>query len=792
MEIWQSLILFGSLFLSNLIIYNKILTFENSKKIIVSIGFAALLFPLFYGSFYFLSSTISDNFKVMAYSIFFINNAWFLIFLRNSIISYNQTINIGRYFLWTIICLLIPISLILFYNPAEEFTEIIFNTAYLIGIFPMSIFVSILLGISVNSIFWGVLASVAFFSLDFAIRTNLFMVIPADYTLVISELFRASFIALFSLISLFGSQIEKEAPCEIIKGTKKLNNLLFMLLTVFPVMVFYTAFWQVNINHKKLQENEISVSQEIFMLSLEKLNDYSNKYTRIINDLLNSPSIASAQWKIESYKFSNPEIHAGQIIAYKTSPFEGVNMSTQNGMIEFSSDSQKGWAIKLTVDGKKIYNDLPLKSEHQFFVFDDQFPVISPPNIQVKREELVFSNKYQYAFESQRKLFDKNMEIIMIFQTSAPELSLFTIYFLFFSVLILVLIWAFYGYYMNNWEKNAMQFFHEAKSETLEYRKKLETFKNSMTFMSKDISKKAWITEEIYNYYAYLLDFLSSNNFQQKSDIALSYFYKSFKKRFQMFEELYLIQKYLSEKRIFATSDSTLKGEKVEITKGQIANELILQTNTSSFNGIGVEDSDFIFCVRKRENMLSVLKEQEFLKDLFEISKFYNRQHKFLSRNDNIIDKTFILLKMFEQIQSFEFLSEEWILSLLQEMHTLLNKPVFISFYDVQKNDIVFKTSESGRINTRKIPIPDLIKSEGSDDSHFKTLKKDVSVFDHISPEQSLSGSARSFGTIPFYIKGRKSGLYFEYSDYRVFSQREMELYFHIAKSISERSVKIT
>ena len=792
MEIWQSLVLFGSLFVSNLIIYNKILTFENSKKIVISIGFAALLFPLFYGVFYLLSSTSSENFKVMAYGVFFINNAWFLIFLRNSIISYNQTINIGKYFLWTIICLLIPISLILFYNPIAEFTEIIFNTAYLIGIFPMTIFVSILLGISVNSIFWGVFASVAFFSLDFAIRTNLFMVIPNDYTIVISELFRAGFIALFSIISLFGSQIKKEAPSEIIKGTKKLNNLLFMLLTVFPVMVFYTAFWQVNINHKKLQENEVNISQEIFMLSLEKLNDYSNKYSRIIADLLNSPSIASAQWKIDSYKFSNPEIHAGQIIAYKTSPFEGMNMSTQNGMIEFSSDSQKGWAIKLTVDGKKIYNDLPLKSEHQFYVFDDQIPVISPPNIQIQRRELFFSNKYQYAFESQKKLFDKNMEIIMIFQTPAPELSLFTIYFLFFSVLILVLIWAFYGYYMNNWEKNAMTFFQEAKSETLEYRKKLETIRNSMTFMSKDISKKEWITEEIYKHYAYLFDFLNSNNFQQKSDIALSYFYKGLKSRIQMFEELYLIKKYLSEKQIFATSDSAKKGEKVEISKGQLPNDLILQTNTSSINCVSVEDSELIFCVKKRENSLNILKEQEFLKDLFEVSKFYIKQHNFLTRNDNIFDKTFILLKMFEQIHSLVFLSENWILSLLKEMTTLLNKPVFISFYEMQKNEIVFKTLENGQIKTRKTQMPDTTESEVTEYSHLNTLKKDVSEFDHISPEHSLSGSARSFGTIPFYIKGRQSGLYFEYADYRVFSQREIELYFHIAKSISERGVKTT
>src|SRR6056297_1162808 len=227
MVIWQSLILFSSLFISNLIIYKKILSFENNIRIISSIAFAAFLFPLLYGAFYFLSNSVSENFKVIAYGVFFINNAWFLIFLRNSILDYNQKINIGKYFLWTIISLLIPISAILFYNPVEEFTDIIFNSAYLIGIFPMTIFVSILLGISVNSLFWGVFASVAFFSLDFAIRTGLIMVIPTDYQIVISELFRAGFISLFSLVSLFGTQIQKERTSEMIKGTK--NSITYYL-----------------------------------------------------------------------------------------------------------------------------------------------------------------------------------------------------------------------------------------------------------------------------------------------------------------------------------------------------------------------------------------------------------------------------------------------------------------------------------------------------------------------------------------------------------------------------------
>jgi len=780
MEIWQSLILCVSLLISNLIILKKILTFEKNNTIISSIAVAAFIFPVFYGLFYFLSSSASENFKVIAYGVFFINNAWFLIFLRNSIIGYNQNLNIGKYFLWTIISLLAPISMILFYNPVEEFTEIIFNSAYLIGIFPMTIFVSILLGISVNSLFWGVLSSVSFFSLDFAIRTGFIMVIPHDYAIVVSELFRAGFIFLFSLVTLFGTQITKESPSEIIKGTKKLNNLLFMLLTVFPVMIFYTAFWQVNLNHKRLQENEINVSQEIFMLSIEKLNDYSNKYSRIINDLLNSSSIASAQWKVESYKFSNPEIHSGQIITYKTSPFEGLNVLTKKNLIEFTSDSQKGWAIKLTIDSNKIYEDLPLKAEHGFFVFDDQIPVISPLNQQIQRSELVFSNKYQYAFESQKKLFDKNMEIIMIFQTPPPELSGFTIYFLFFSVLILVLIWAFYGYYMNNWEKNAMQYLEAVNRESLDYRKRLENIKNSMTFMSKDMSKKEMISEKIYKRYAYIFDFINNNNFQEKSDIALGFFYKGLKDRIKPFESIYLIQKTLSDNIIFASSDGSKKGEQILIKKRQSGSGFLIQINTTSLSCVGTEDSELLLCINKTEESENMLKEREFLEELFEVSKFYIRQHKLLTKNETIFEKTFGILKMIETVNSYQRLSDEWINSLLVEMKIILNRPEFLSLYEYKADAVSLRYMEKDKLTKKDIQIDD-------EHAYLNELKRESTFFDHINPEQSISGYSRSYGTIPFYIKDRQMGLYFEYSDYRVFSQKEMELFFFIAKSLSER-----
>jgi len=740
----------------------------------------AIIFPALYGFFYYLSVFYSPNFFIFCYGIFFINNAWFLIYLRNAVINYNEDIMIGRYFLWTIVSLVLPISLIIFFNPTEVFTQIIFSTAYFIGIFPMTIFVAILLGVSVNSVFWGVFASVSFFSIDFAIRSSLIIGIPEDYLLVISELFRASFITLCFVISLFGNSVERKRKEEIIEGTKKLNNILFMLLTIFPVMIFYVSFWQVNLNHEKLQQNEFEVSKEILRLSTEKLENYSEKYTKMIEDVMKSSSIASAQWKVGSYKFSNPEIENAQIITYSSNPFDGINILLKTDTIEYSSNSDKGWGIKLTVNKNKIYNDLPLNEKHSLFVFEDQTPILYPFGYNISRSELTFTNSYQYAYETPLTLFGKSTDVVLVFQTSSPQISQFTMYFMFFAIFLLVLIWAFYGYYMGNWERKAKKTILNIREKNEETEKKMENMRHSLNYMSKDISKNELQSEELFERNSYLIDFLRNQSFQQGSEIALSFFFRKLKAKMNGIEELYLIRKSISTYHVYACSDSSTNGKICEIKKmtdkvSDITYQLRL--NNIFYHVSGIEDSEYLLFLRKREDEVQFYKESEFLADLLNISELYIRQQNLLKRNENVFDKTLAVIKLLDRIKSEKPFTETWKKTILENIRSVVNNPVFMGIFTVSDDDIRISILEKDQLQT--------VSVEDEDHVLLLKLKTETPAFENISPSESFSKDARSYGILPFYFKNKIIGIYMEYTDYRIFSQREIELFFFIAKNIS-------
>ena len=780
MYIWSSLIFFASLLLSNFVILKKILTFEEKSSLKTVYLPTAIIFPVLYGLFYYLSVFYSQNFFIFCYGIFFINNAWFLIFLRNAVINYNEDILIGKYFLWTIISLVIPISLIIFFNPSETFTQIIFNSAYLIGIFPMTIFVSILLGVSVNSIFWGVFASVAFFSIDFAIRSSLIIGISDDYILVISELFRAAFILICFVISLFGNIVHGKHKEEIIKGTKKLNNILFMLLTIFPVMIFYISFWQVNLNHEKLQQNEFDVSKEILRLSSERLENFSSKYNKIIEDVLKSSSIASAQWKVGSYRFSNPEIDNAQIITYSSNPFDGINILLKDETIEYSSTSSKGWGIKITVNKNKIYNDLPLNEKHTLFVFEDQTPILYPFGYKITKSELTFSNSYQFAYETPLNLFGKNMDVVLIFQTSSPQISNFTMYFMFFAIFMLVLIWAFYGYYMTNWERNAKKTILDIKTKKEETEKKMENLRNSMNYMSKDLSKNELKPEILFERNTYIINFLKNQTFKQRSEIALSFFFRKLKNNIRNIEELYLIQKSISTNRTFACSDSSLNGyectiKKLKETKDENNYQMMISKNYYTVSG--VEDNEYIFLLRRTEISEILYKENSFLSDLINISRLYIQQQQLLNRNENVFDKTLPVIKLLDKVKSEKLFTTKWQQTMIDNIKPVLDTPTFIGFYTM-KNDHIYITSF---IDDKK----ELLTLKDEDLGIFQNFALKTPKFENFTSDVSISKSARSYGILPFYFRDKIAGIYVEYSDYKIFSPREIELFFFIGKNIS-------
>jgi len=798
MRIWESLIFVFSLMGSNFIILRKILFFEEKTRISPPYYIIALGFPILYGAAFFYSGQVSQNFSMVAYGVFFINNVWLLVFLRNAIVSYNRTLAIGKYFLWTIIGFLIPVSAILFVNPTGEFTQIIFNTSYLLGLFPMSIFVSMLLGVSVDSTFWGVVSAIFFFSIDFALRTGFFPFIPQDYHLVSSEVFRLAAIALCSQITVFGRQIQKNKDYEPVKGTKRLNNLLFMLLTIFPVMIFYTSFWQVNINHRQLQENEMKTSKEIFHLSLHKLEDYSNRFSRLIEDAANSTNIARAQWKLNSIKLANPEIKSSQIIMDNVMPFEGKMIQLGKNEMIYYSDSSEAWGIKITIDTTKIYSQLPLKNDHQFYVFSDDEAIIAPPGSTIDQTTLSFQNKYQYAFETTKTLFGQKLNAVMIFQTSEPGIDSFTLYFILFSMFVLVLIWSFYGYYMNNWEGEVKRTLLKADDRAAEYEEKMKQLRSSMNYMNRDLNLRDIRIEDIAYRYSLLFDFLSNIDFEQKPVITIGSFFERLKKSLPFIDDLYLLQKQPDYHTIIASSNTMRNGsvailEKDNIEKKNLNHYTMVFKDKTEIEGIGYENpeggfaSPFRIIINTQKEANEIYNLQGFVQYLFSICVLFIRQYELLRKNERAFEKSVSIIDLVIQLNKLETFAEEWLITLIKGIEKIFDNPMLCGFYTLEDNKITLRYLKDEKT---------VLKAYNADDEEriFEKMNNQFPFFENIEPSLSLTGKARTVGLIPAYHDSENSdhpsvGIYLEFSHYRVFSQRERELAFLLGKLIiGERS----
>jgi len=725
---------------------------------------------------------------MVAYGIFFINNVWLLVFLRNAIVSYNRTLAIGKYFLWTIIGFLIPVAAILFVNPAGDFTQIIFNTSYLLGLFPMIIFVSMLLGVSVDSTFWGVVSAIFFFSIDFAIRTGLFPFISVDYRLVSSEVFRLASIALCSQITVFGRQIEKNKESEPIKGTKRLNNLLFMLLTIFPVMIFYTSFWQVNINHRQLQENEIKISKEIFHLSLHKLEDYSNRFSRLIEDAANSANIARAQWKLNSIKLANPEIQSSQIIMDNVMPFEGNMIQLGKNEMNYYSDSSEAWGIKITIDTTKIYSQLPLKKDQQFYVFRDDEAIIAPPGSKIEQSTLSFQNKYQYAFEATKVLFGRELNAIMIFQTSEPGIDSFTLYFILFSMFVLVLIWSFYGYYMNNWEGEVKRTLLKAEDRAAEYEEKMNQLRNSMNYMNRDLNLRDIRIEDVAYRHSLLFDFLSNIDFEQKPVITIGSFFERLKKSLSFIDELYLLQKQPEYHTVIASSNTMRNGslailEKDNIERKNLNHYRMVFEDKTEIEGIGYENpgggfaSPFRIIINTQKDVNEIYELQGFVQYLFSICVLFIRQYELLKKNERVFEKSVSIIELVINMNKLETFTEEWMITLIKGIKKLFDNPTLCAFYNLEDDRIKIRYLKEEKT---------VVKAYNKDEAEkiFEKINKQSPSLENIEPASSLSRKARTLAVIPAYHSGEKIGIYLEFSHYRVFSQRERELAFLLGKMI--------
>jgi hypothetical protein len=235
--------------------------------------------------------------------------------------------------------------------------------------------------------------------------------------------------------------------------------------------------------------------------------------------------------------------------------------------------------------------------------------------------------------------------------------------------------------------------------------------------------------------------------------------------------------------RIFACSDSSLNGLicKVQKTADKerkdnyqiVINEIVYET-------LGIEDSEFIFLSRKKEQLEYVYREAGFLSDMFNISNLYIRQQNLLNRNENVFEKTLSVIKLLDRIKPDKEFSKNWTKNILEDIKPVLNDPLLIASYSIENDIIKLTIIKNGDI--KEIVVDD------QDKELLLKLKTETPAFENLSPEKSLSKNAHSYGILPFYFKNKIMGLYFEYTDYRIFSQREIELFFFIAKSISSKT----
>ena len=358
MSVWEALVFSISLITSNLLILNGIAKFDLKGKTPFTFLLMAFATSTGYGLLRYVTIILYDDFYLVTNILFFLNNLWLLVFFRNAVVQYNDRIPIGRYFVLSIVCFLLPISIGLFFNPINNFETLMVQMSYMLGIIPMVVYSSMLAGVSVGSAFWGIIIACFLFSVDFFLRFGFFHILQTEFQEVISETFRVVSILLISIFGHYGQPIPPGKIREVIPGTQRLNNIFFALIAFFPVMIFYTVFWQVNLNDRKMQQKEIELSKEVFMISSRMLEEKIDTYSRIVNEVKNSANLATAQWKLKTFLFTDPEIDvkSGDILGPYT--FENFKWATVKACkVDSDKKPLAGWELTLGTVTQKTGDD---------------------------------------------------------------------------------------------------------------------------------------------------------------------------------------------------------------------------------------------------------------------------------------------------------------------------------------------------------------------------------------------------------------------------------------------------
>ncbi|HPE67931.1 MAG TPA: hypothetical protein P5560_02380 [Thermotogota bacterium] len=543
MSIWESLVFGFALLSSNLLLVKRIQKWEPSGILPFFTLFLCLVSPSVYGLFQWLSRAGLQDARLFQNSIFFLNNLWLLIFFRNSIVSYNEELSIGKYFVSSVLLFLVPVCLGIFFMPNRDFFELIAQVSYVLGLFPMLIFVAMLVGISVDSTPWGVILSCFLFSIDFFLRLGFFDIVPSPFPLVFSEGIRTLLIFLALFLSHFGTPVPRKESPELFSGTRKMNNVFFLLLATFPVLIFNTTFWQMNVNFRETQKREIQLAKDVFSVTLKMLENSSEKYFRVVQDAQNSSNITSAQWKLKTFSFTDPEVQAAQIITSFPLESDQVRVLFENGTIQFLSRNEQGWGIKVQISGERLYRQLPLNAGQSLFVFENQLPVLYPGNVPPSDRSFLNLGKYAFAFKNEMTLFGHPIEAFLVFETSPPVLGTISLSFLVSSVVILVLIWSFYGFYISNWEKEARKRLMElsrAKQEVDSQKNRLQT---SVKVLSADLKLSEKKAAQYLLAFQESLSMMNHFSFEGEKSMELVSLLDRFVKASEWLQNLWLVEK---------------------------------------------------------------------------------------------------------------------------------------------------------------------------------------------------------------------------------------------------------
>jgi len=794
MGIWYELIPFFALLASNLLISKSISKYSDKEKIPLLSSFICFLAPVIYGVFFVIARRVNMDMRIGGYTVFFLNNLWLLIQFRSSIIAYNKDITLSKYFIFSMIVFISPVTLLITLFKFADFSALVFSISYILGLFPIVILTSLIIGISVKSRFWGIILSCFLFTIDLLIRTGVLNIIPEDLRIPVSETFRTLSVLLIFFIIKFGTTLPRKESKEIFEGTSKLNNVFFCLLAVFPIMLFFTTFWQVNISYKEQQENECAIAKEVFSLSLNILENDSDKLLSQIEEIVKSSSLSMAQWKLKSLQQLNDKVQNVQIISSDEIYPEGITVSFSNGRVEIIGVGTKSWIIKVDIDLKKMYYTLPVDNNKELYIFNGDDTILSPPNSE-NGGALKRSSKYKnflekqstdFAYKGKVKFFGNEFSTYLVFETSVPEINLFTLIMILLCIFLLVLVWSFHSYYIDRWESNGKKYLESFSESKNDFGNTIEKLESNLTVLSKDMKESESKIEVFSKNMVDTMNVFSKFDFIKGAEIELIEVYKKIRRDYTWIKGIMLFKKgakgWQRECNLYLNDDMPviplMLSQDSQFVKTEMKEDKkvkVLLTTKKEYLISWVLDSKKIALNNHEKNMFNYI---------MDISVTYEELYGNFSKQDQVSEKYRIISSML--LKTDEAKKEGKLLEIiLKYIQKLFPNAIVCGSVELKNSIPVFywykgkghkKTVESVSLN------PDQYETL------IAEINSGIPIFSLNSSERkTFSENSRSGILLPVHVdSNEKFAVILEFSDYKLFSNFEKEFVFFLGKVLSD------